>query len=590
MSISLATYFNLLVAYLRPQWKRASILALFLLASIALQLLNPQILRFFIDTVVKGGEGGSLVGAAILFLAIGVVNQFFTIGATGLGAEVGWTATNMLRSELAKHSLKQDMSFHNNRTPGELIERIDGDVTALANFFSQFMVRILGAALLMVGVLILLTVEDWRVGIAELIYAVIALTILNHLKNIAVAASEREREASAVLYGFIEERLSGIDDIRANGGGNHTMHRFHHVLGEMFHKGRRAWMKRSSMWVTIISLFTVGDVIAIGMGIWLFQQSLITLGTVFLFFQYTQMMWNVVEQIVHQMQDLQKAGASIGRVEELMREHSTMKDGRGTPIPSGPLEVEFDHVTFAYGTKGTVLYDLSFRLEPGTTLGLLGRTGSGKSTMTRLLFRLYDTTAGSIRLGGTDIRDAHIAQLRGRVAMVTQEVQLFHATVRDNLTFFNREIPDERIHRVIEELGLSEWYASMPDGLDTHLGTGGGGLSAGEAQLVAFTRVFLQDPGLIILDEPSSRMDLATERLLEDATARLLRNRTAIIIAHRLRTVQRADKIMILDKGVIAEYADRELLVDDVTSRFSELLRTGLEHTPLAPSRRGGMA
>lgn len=573
MSIPLRRYYDLLIAYLRPQWRQMSLLGALLLGSIGLHLLNPQILRGFIDSAARGDEMSVLVTAGLLFLAAGVLNQVLGTAAASIGARVGWRATNMLRARLADHTLRQDMSFHNDRTPGELIERIDGDVTALANFFSQFVIRIIGALLLIIGVLILLTIEDYRVGLAELLYAFGAMVALNKMKDIAIQATEQEREASAVLYGFVEERLSGIDDIRANGGGRYTIGRFGRAIDSMLHKGRSAWMRRSTLWVSIITLFTIGDVIALGMGIWLFGLGAITLGTVYLFFQYTQMMWGVVEQITHQMQDLQKAGASIARVEELLKHKPKMLDGRGAVLPEGSLAVEFDQVDFSYGSKGGVLHDLSFRLEPGEILGLLGRTGSGKSTMTRLLFRLYEVTSGSIRLGGVDLRDATIKSLRSRVAMVTQEVQLFHATVRDNITFFDQSIDDGKIHAVIAELDLRGWLDALPDGLDTILSTAGGGLSAGEAQLIAFMRVFLRDPGLVILDEPSSRMDMATEAMLERAMIRLLQNRTAIIIAHRLPTVERADKIMILEQGRVREYGPRDVLAADVSSRFAELLR-----------------
>lgn len=575
MSIPLRRYYNLLVDYLRPQWRQMSVLGALLLGSIGLQLLNPQILRSFIDSAARGEGVEVLAQAGILFLAAGLMNQVLGTAAASIGARVGWRATNMLRVELAGHTLAQDMLFHNDRTPGELIERIDGDITALANFFSQFVIRILGALLLVIGVLALLAIEDYRVGLAELIYAVGALTVLNRMKDVAITATEQEREASAILYGFVEERLAGIDDIRANGGGRYTIGRFGRALYNMLRKGRSAWMRRSTLWISIITLFTIGDVIALGMGIWLFGLGAITLGAVYLFFQYTQIMWGVVEQITHQMQDLQKAGASIARVEELLTHRPKMVDGKGSALPSGPLSVEFDKVDFTYGSTGGVIHNLSFRLEPGEILGLLGRTGSGKSTMTRLLFRLYDTTSGSIRLGDVDIRDATISGLRSRVAMVTQEVQLFHATVRDNITFFDRTIDDNAINRVVEELDLKGWIDDLPRGLDTILSTGGGGLSAGEAQLIAFTRVFLRDPGLVILDEPSSRMDMATEAMLEKAMIRLLRNRTAIIIAHRLATVERADRIMILENGHVREFGSRQALVDDPSSRFSELLATG---------------
>jgi ABC-type multidrug transport system fused ATPase/permease subunit len=194
-----------------------------------------------------------------------------------------------------------------------------------------------------------------------------------------------------------------------------------------------------------------------------------------------------------------------------------------------------------------------------------------------LLFRFYDPSWGAIRLGGADLRALQLADVRTRVGMVTQDVQLFHASVRDNLTFWNQTISDERILEVLETLGLMPWLQSLPNGLDSELASGGASLSAGEAQLLAFARVFLQDPGLVILDEASARLDPATEALIERAIDRLLEGRTAIIIAHRLRTVQRADDILILDHGHVLEYGPRAQLAADPTSHFHRLLRVGLE-------------
>ena len=279
-----------------------------------------------------------------------------------------------------------------------------------------------------------------------------------------------------------------------------------------------------------------------------------------------------------QIQELQKAGAGIGRVNELFNIETKIEDGPGKPIPDNqPLIVDFDDVMFAYNDEEIVLDHLNFTLEPGKVLGLLGRTGSGKTTVTRLLFRLYDVTGGSINLGGTDIRDAHLRELRQRVGIVMQDVQLFRASVRDNLTFFNDNIPDERILEAIYDLGLGEWFEQLPEGLDTRMQSNGKGLSAGEAQLLAFTRVFLKDPGLVILDEASSRLDPVTEQHIERAIDKLLHNRTGIIVAHRLATVQRADEIMIIDKGKVLEHDDRVKLMNDPDSHFYHLLQTGLE-------------
>jgi ABC-type multidrug transport system fused ATPase/permease subunit len=360
------------------------------------------------------------------------------------------------------------------------------------------------------------------------------------------------------------------------------MRRFHERMRDLFVAGRKAMIRRSITWILAMGLFTIGTVLVLAMGGYLFLAGAITLGTVYLFFQYTNMLQQPLEQITNQLQELQRATASIQRIQELRQIRSRIKDGAGASVPVGALDVEFDGVSFAYADEvdpedDLVLRDLSFRLAPGRVLGLLGRTGSGKTTISRLLFSFYDPTAGAIRLGGADTRAARLKELRQRVAIVSQDVQLFSATVRDNLTFFDRAISDERILAVIHELGLEDWYSALPRGLDTELASAGGGLSAGEAQLLAFVRVFLRDPGLVILDEASSRLDPATERLIERAVDKLLENRTGVVIAHRLATVQRADEIMILEDGQIREHGPRTDLLQNPESRFSGLLRRGME-------------
>lgn len=619
MSIPLSQYWDVLAPHLRKEWRKVALLAVLLAATTALQLLNPQLLRRFIDTAVAGGAeqtsaaqvGTSAVLAttAVLFLFAGIANQLLSALATYVGNDVGWIATNRLRDDLALHCLRLDLGFHNARPPGELIERIDGDATALANFFSAFVVRVLGSVLLMVGVLVMLAREDSRVGLVLAVFALLVLIALNRSRALAVPAAAAEREASARLFGFLEERLSGIDDIRANGAGGYVMRRFAQRMAALFHRGRRAWMLRAVMWAITMGLFGVGNTLALAMGARLFELGAITVGTVYLFFQYIELLLGPLERLTNQLQDLQQASAGIARVQELYRFRRTVLDGPGAPLPPGPLAVEFDAVSFRYpGAEAqgaparnatqapipppdgvaapsvagatapdadTVLENVSFRLGPGRVLGLLGRSGSGKTTFARLLFRLYDPVAGAVRLSGVDLRALQLAHLRARVTMVTQDVQLFHGTVRDNLTLFDDAVPDAQVLRVLEELGLSEWHAALPDGLDTPLGPGGHGLSAGEAQLLAFTRAFLGDPSLVILDEASSRLDLATEQLIERAFDRLLRGRTGVIIAHRLATVQRADEIIVLQDGRIREHGPRTALAADRHSRFAALLRAG---------------
>ncbi len=513
-----------------------------------------------------------LVAAGVAYLVAGVANQLLNAGATYLGADVGWSGTNALREDLAAHLLSLDMGFHTSTTPGELIERIDGDVTAVSEFISRFVVRLLGSAFLLVGVLVVSWLEDWRMGAAISIYVLAVLVLIVRMRSFAVQASEQERETSARLYGFIEERLAGLDDIRANGAGAFTMTRFGGVMRDFFFRTRAAWRRRTVFWVASNVAFWSGDALALAVGVWLFGRGAISVGTAYLILQYVQLVRTPIEQVAQEFQELQKAAGGIVRIDRLRELRPALDESGRTPLPTGPLAVDFEGVTFAYEDRN-VLDEVSFHVGPGDVVGLLGRTGGGKTTITRLISRLYDPTEGSVSLGGVDLREADPGSLRRAVGVVTQEVQLFAASVRDNLTFFDPRRTDDEILDVLDRAGLGGWVRSI--GLDTRLSSGGAGLSAGESQLLAFARVFLQDPGLVILDEASSRLDPATEALLAEVTRRLFRHRTAMIVAHRLETVATSDRILIVESGRIVEDGSRERLAADPASRYARLLAAG---------------
>jgi ATP-binding cassette subfamily B protein len=593
------SYTRLLAHYLRPQRAQVLLLTVLLFTAIGLQLAIPQLVRDFIETAQAGGALDSLVRAALVFIGIALVQQVTSVAATYVGEDVGWTATNALRDDLAAHCLQLDMTFHTVHTPGEMIERVDGDVTTLATFFSQFVVQVLGNGLLLLGILVLLFREDWRIGLALTGFSLLALFVLARLRDVAVPHWTAEREASADLFGFLEERLAGTEDIRSSGGEAYTLRHFYRLMRAQMRSSRKAALMINILLNAMFVLTALGMATAFGVSTALFRAGTLSLGTAYLIFHYTTMLERPIQHITRQMQEFQKAAAGIVRIRELFQTRSRIQSPAVPQIlPAGPLAVAFEDVTFIYhdrpagstaktqeesapAVEEVVLHDVSFRLHSGTVLGLLGRTGSGKTTLTRLLFRLYDPDRGSVRLGDgeewVDVRHVPLPHLRRRVGMVTQNVQLFHASVRDNLTFFDRSIPDARVLQAIEDLGLGEWLHSLPEGLDTVLASGGGGLSAGEAQLLAFTRIFLQDPGLVILDEASSRLDPATEQLIERAVERLARDRTMILIAHRLGTVERAGEIMILERGRILEHGERAALASDPGSRFHRLLQTGLE-------------
>jgi ATP-binding cassette subfamily B protein len=610
--------------YLRGRMLMLIFLAMALFTNIALQITNPQIMRTFLDSAMAGGQLNRLQLLAMIFIGIAIVQQLINVLTVYITENLGWATTNEVRLDLARYTLGLDMSFHTAHTPGEMIERIDGDVMSLSNFFSQFILQVFGNALLIIGILVVLIRENWLVTLSLGTFVVITVLILLRMVNFAVPSWEKERAASANLYGFLEERLSGTEDIRSNNAVPYVLDRFYRLTRDLMQKTLRAGLRWAILANTTWTLFAIGNAIALVVSAYLYRNHTISLGSVFMIIYYSNMINWPLERITQQFQDLQRAGASLVRIMGIQQIKGKITGEEDFTIPgkwrlaSGPLGVTFDEVTFGYGDstaspaitpslpkpehtpvpvikteqietpdedglidleaiKEMVLCNINFTLKPGRILGLLGRTGSGKTTITRLLFRLYDPNEGCIRLGDVDLRDLNVQELRRSIGMVTQNIQLFHATVRDNLTFFDESIPDDRVIKAIRDLGLWDWFNSLPDGLNTELESGGGGLSAGEAQLLAFTRIFLRNPGLVILDEATSRLDPATEHLIEQAVDRLIQNRTAIIVAHRLGTVERADDILIIEDGEICEYGERLQLVGDPNSRFSHLLETGME-------------
>lgn len=591
LNVPIKPYWDLLANYLKPQKNRVLWLALLLVVSIGLQLANPQIVKYFIDTASEPVTSGTaafqqglqnLLGAAALFMGVAIVRQAIALAAVYVGENVAWTATNALRADLALHCLKLDMAFHKQHKPGELIERVDGDVNKLANFFSQLFIQLTSNVLLLVGVIALLWLVDWRVGVSITAVSLLGVLALNYLRTLTVPRWEALRQTEATLFGFLEEWLTGAETIRTTGAEPY-------IVQKMLLLGRERWLRVRSaikvnvfVWNLPLGVFTLAYIAAHIFGTTLFREGTLTIGGIYLIFYYIDVIKEPLWSINRQIEDLQKAAASIRRIMALQAEQPTMLDGPGVDLAEGATAVTFDHVSFFYADDPAtmILQDINFCLEPGTVLGLLGRTGSGKSTLTKLLFRFYDPTAGAIWLGTDgrhfDLRDARQAELRRHIGLVTQEVQLFHASVRDNLTLFDPTIGDGQILAVLDELGLTPWLNSLPNGLDSPL-QADASLSAGEAQLLAFVRVFLADPGLVIMDEASSRLDPVTEMKIEQAIDKLLANRTGIIVAHRLATVQRADEIMILGDGRIVEYGRRAHLAADPTSHFAQLLVTGLE-------------
>ncbi|MEM7132507.1 MAG: ABC transporter ATP-binding protein [Chloroflexota bacterium] len=561
--------------YFLRQWPLLLGLAFFLLLTVGLQLGTPLILREFLDAISRQAGWDTIFRFATFYIAAAFALRGVRVGENYLADLVAWRATNALRVNLVRHCLALDLSFHLTHTPGELIERVDGDVGVLNNFFSRFVLILVTNALIVMGVIGILATIDWRLGLLLAGYAVIYVLTIFWLNSGTVVHFARALETEARLSSFLEEHLSGTDDIRTSGAVGYVLRRLTALMQQRLLKQQQAEVVQGLISILRMLLYVIGLLTGLAFAAVLYRQQAITIGTAYLIFSYMTLVWGPLRDMVYQFSDFQKALAALRRLSALLSTSSAIIDGRRDVLPSGPLAVRFEHVSFSYDQSADnepvqALHDISFELKPGSTLGILGQTGSGKTTLTRLLFRFYDPQQGHIFLNEVDIRDVTLKSLCSRIGVVTQEVQLFHGTLRENITFRDPAIPDSVILDALETLGLGEWYTQLPDGLATPIQ--GDSLSAGQAQLVALARAFLQQPDLIILDEASSRLDPHTETIVQRALAKLLQGRTAIIIAHRLQTVSTVDNILVLENGQVSEYGTRTQLARESRSRYRHLL------------------
>jgi ATP-binding cassette, subfamily B, bacterial len=570
-------------ALLRPDAGRWAGLGALVAAASALTIAGPLVVRRIVDTAADGTTVSEITRLALVFLAIAAFAQLLAVVVAWLATVAAWRTTNDLRLTMTRHVLGLDHEFHRTHTPGELIQRVDGDITSVSEFLGQVVTKAAGAAMLVGGMVIVLSVIDWRLGLGMAVYVAFALVVIISTRHRAISESSDEMGTLGRLYGGIEERLTAAEDLRANGAADHVAWRFVEDSEEALVSAVRRERAFLVMWWFVQAAVAAGWVFALVIGAVLYDRGVITLGTAFLLFQFVLLVARPLEEVVHELETVQKANGAMVRVAELLAIRPKVLDEGTTSPPAGPLAVAATDVQFDYGDDRPVLRDVDIRIAAGRSVGIVGRTGSGKTTFSRLVLRLVEPTSGLVALNGVPIADIPFAELRRRVALVPQEVELFAGTVRDNVTLFDDGRSDAEVVDALGRVGLG---ALADAGIDRELGAGGTGLSAGEAQLLALARVWLRDPDLLVLDEATARVDPETERRIEAAVVELMRGRTTLVIAHRLSTLKSVDEIIVFDHGRVIEHGDRVDLVGDDDSRFARLLAIALdgEQGPASPT------
>lgn len=558
-----------LLQLMRADTVRWAALGILLALRAGLAIAGPIIVRRIIDLADAGATAAQITRLGVLFLVIALVAQALGIVVAWYATTIAWRTTNDLRMRMTRHVLGLDHEFHRSHTPGELIQRVDGDVTAVSDFLGRVISRAVGAVMLVFAMVVALAFVDLRLALGAAVYIALAGALVARSRHRAVRESSDEMGSYANLYGGIEERLTAAEDLRANGAGQHVMWRFVNDSARVL----RSSVKRESaflkMWWIVEGLVACGSIISLLASALLISANVITLGTGFLLFQYVQLLSRPLEDMVQHLEIVQKANGAMSRVVALLNIQSEILD-LGTTSPSaGPMSIEFEHVGFDYGDDETVLNDVNLTIQAGRSVGIIGRSGSGKTTMSRLVLRLVETTKGAVFLGSVPIADIPLVQLRKRVALVPQEVELFSGSVRDNVTLFDDTVPTAAVEQALRHVGLNHL---LEGGIDRDLGSTDAGLSAGEAQLLALARVWLRQPDVMVLDEATARVDPQTEQMLEAAITALMHGRTTLIIAHRLSTLKHVDDVLVVESGKVVEFGPRDALEVDATSHFHRLL------------------
>lgn len=556
--------------YLRPHLGRVALLGGLVLLGSGLALVGPQLLQRFVDQASAPSAGTVLALLAVTYCICASLQQGAAVAEEYAATDLAVRATNRLRQDLFDRSLTLSRSFHQRVPPGALIQRVDQDPSLLGNLLSRMAVALAGNALIVLGVLALLWRLDWRIGLIVVGAAALAAALRLRLAGTVTGTWVRARQAVADLFGNIEELLGGLEDIAGLGAARYAERRLERSARGHVSSHLRAVLVDSAAGGAE-TIFALGTTAALAVAVVLHQRGVLTLGQVFLVATYGGLSLAPLQSLARQLEDLQPSAAAAARSRELLAMDPDVRPpARPLPLPDGALPLEVRDLTFGYEEGEEALTSVSFQVPAGSVVGVVGRTGSGKSTLARLLVRLHEVPEGTVRLGGVDLSRVALEELRRRVAYVPQEVHLLDATLLDNLALYQPADPAD-VRAALQAVGLGGWLSGRPEGLETRLSSERA-LSGGEAQLLALARVFLRPAGLVVLDEPSARLDLVTQRRLQHALDRLFACTTAVVVAHRPETLERATHIVVLEQGGVVEFGRRGDLIDDPGSRFAQLL------------------
>jgi len=573
--------------YMRPYWLTFFASLLLLPVMTGLELLQPHLFQVAIDTYLIPGALEGIVWVVAAYAAALFLRGAFRYVQFYLTQRAGQNALQDLRQEVFDHVQDRPIRFFHQRPQGRLMSRMTTDIESLQTAVSSGLVTMLGDLIKLLGIVAILLYKSWQLALVSFTVVPFLVGITAVFRHFLRQAFRDIRRKIARLYAHLQESITGMEIIQLFVRENVSADEYEDINEEYRDANVRSIRYDAMLYAIVeaIGSITVGAIIWYGSGRVL--DGFITIGLLVAFIQYMQKFFVPIRDLAEKYNQLQSAIASGERIFQLLDNDPKIPEpDEPTPLPERPFTIEFDDVWFSYHDDEWVLRDVSFRVEPGEKVALVGHTGAGKSTIIRLLMRLYDVSRGRILINGTDIREFDLDNYRRTFAVVLQDVFLFQGTIEDNITLGDEEITDEEIRRAASAVHADELAASHPDGFDRSVDERGSNLSAGEQQLISFARALVRSPEVLVLDEATANVDTETEALIQDAVDILLERQTSLVIAHRLSTIESSDRILVLDEGEIIERGTHGELLDE-EGHYSKLYELQYADHPQPPATAG---
>ncbi len=551
-----------LLGYAAPYQRRLITAILFMIVSSLLSVAGPWIIGNAIDEGIRGGSVQTLRLWTVVFVAAALIEWVSNRARIAIMAYVGTKIVADMRSLLFRHLHQLSLNFYNNYSVGRLMSRLISDVGVLQDFVTWSITGLFRSIFLLMGIIVAMLALNWRLALVTFLVLPLMVVLTNYWRKRVRAAYRATRTRLSLINGYLNESISGIRVTKSFTREPDNFRHFDDLNSSYFDANVEATRLSAIFFPGVDFMGSLATALVIGVGGWLVIGDALTAGTLVAFVLYVDRFFEPIRELAQRYNTFQATMAASERLFHLLDTEPDLLDAAdATTLPAIQGTVRFEDVVFAYKEDEPVLRGITLTAQPGQRIALVGETGAGKSTIIRLLARFFDVTGGAVTVDGHDLRAVTQASLRAQLGIVLQDTFLFGGTLRENLRYGRLDATDAEIEDAAQAVGAHEFILRMPEGYETQVGENGVNLSVGQRQLISFARALLADPRILILDEATSSVDTATEKVIQVALDRLMEGRTSFVIAHRLNTIVNSDQIVVLDQGQIVEIGTHDELL-----------------------------